>query len=93
MERDHPARMERGTGHGRWIAGELGSGQSIRRDIELDRVSSDAPADPRRFVRGEHRFRPFSGPGAGFFAQANTLMRRQQLWLVALIVSHDGSVR
>jgi hypothetical protein len=77
---------------GRWIAGELGSGQSIAAissSIEYRATHRQTTA----IVRGEHRFDHSSGPGAGFFAQANTLMRRQHLWLVALIVSHDGSVR
>jgi hypothetical protein len=77
---------------GRWIAGAMGSGESIgalTSTVEYRLARGRASTN----VRLEHRYDRSAGAGGGFFTGAGGLTPRQHLLIVALIVSVEGAVR
>ena len=76
---------------GRWISGHLGSGQSIAGFTSTVEYRISYPRGDT-MIRLEHRFDDSRGPDGGFFEHQTQVTPRQQLLIVACIVTIDSAI-
>jgi hypothetical protein len=77
---------------GRWIAGEIGLGQSIA--ALTSTLEYRLPyRRTNTLVRVEHRVDRSRGPGGGFYDRRTGVTPHQQLMILAVVVAFDGAAQ